>query len=381
MAVSFALTDEQEQFRRVVRDFADDVVAPAADEFNAAGELPLDVVARMGDLGLFGIPFPVAYGGMGGDLLTLCLAIEEIGRVDQSLGVTLEAAVGLGAAPIFRFGTEEQKRRWLPPLARGERVAGFALTEPEGGSDLAGATTTRARRDGGDWVLDGRKTFITNVGTPITSVCIVTARTGEDELSCFVVPVDTPGFVATSGYRKVGWHASDTREVVLDGCRIPADHLLGERGRGLAQALAVLDDGRIALAALAVGLIQGCVDECVRYAGHRRAYGRPIGQLQAVAFKIADMEVAAQTARNMYWNAAWRKQQGRDCTQAASVAKLYASEQAVTIAREAAQVFGGYGYITEFPVARFYQDAKILEIGEGTSEVQRLVIARSLGLL
>ena len=381
MAISFALTPEQEQFRDVVRDFANTVIDPEADRINAEREFPVDIVRRMGEMGLFGIPFPEEYGGMGGDFLSLCLAIEELGRVDQSLGITLEAGVGLGAEPIFRFGTEEQKQRWLPPLARGEQIGGFGLTEPSGGSDLRRSTSTKARLDDGAWVIDGRKVFITNVGTSMTSLCTVTARTGEDEISCIVVPVDSDGFSVAPKYRKVGWHASDTREVILEGCRVPEDHLLGERGRGLAQFLAILDDGRIAISALAVGLIQGCVDECARYANEREAYGQPIGKLQAVAFKIADMEVAAQTARHLYWNAAWRKAEGLPYKREAAISKLYSSEQAVTSAREACQVFGGYGYMTEYRVARFYQDAKILEIGEGTSEVQRLLIARDLGLL
>ncbi|HEX2028310.1 MAG TPA: acyl-CoA dehydrogenase family protein [Nitriliruptorales bacterium] len=380
MSLSFALTPEQEEFRAVVADFADQVIAPAADGFNRDARLPLDILRRMGEMGLFGIPFPDRYGGMGGDFLTLCLAVEEIGRVDQSLGITLEAAVGLGAESIHRYGTEEQKQRWLPPLARGEALAGFALTEPAGGSDLAHATATRAELDGDSWVLNGRKAFTTNAGTPITSLCTVTARTGQDEISSFVVPVGADGFSVAPPYRKVGWHASDTREVVLDDCRVPPDHLLGERGRGLAQSLSVLDDGRIAISALAVGLIQGCIDECVRYARERYAYGAPIARRQGVAFKIADMEVAAQTARGMYWHAAWRKQEGLPYRRHASVAKLYASEQAVEAARQACQVFGGYGFMTEYRVARFYQDAKALEIGEGTSEVQRHLIARDLGL-
>lgn len=380
MSISFALTPEQEEFRAVVRDFAESVVGPEADRINADREFPADIVRRMGEMGLFGIPFPEEYGGMGGDFLTLCLAIEELGRVDQSLGITLEAGVGLGAEPIFRFGTEEQKQRWLPELASGERIGGFGLTEPSGGSDLRNSTSTKARLDGDHWVVDGRKVFITNVGTPISSICTVTARTGEDEISSIVIPVDADGFSVAPKYRKVGWHASDTREVILEDCRVPQDHLLGERGRGLAQFLAILDDGRIAISALAVGLIQGCVDECSRYANEREAYGQTIGKLQAVAFKIADMEVAAQTARNMYWNAAWRKSEGLAYKKEAAIAKLYSSEQAVTAAREACQVFGGYGFMTEYRVARFYQDAKILEIGEGTSEVQRSLIARDLGL-
>ena len=378
--LSFALTDEQEEFRKVVRQFADTVVAPVADEFNATKTFPVDIIRQMGEMGLFGIPFPEEYGGMGADLLTLCLAIEELGRVDQSVGITLEAAVGLGASPLAEYGTEEQKQRWLPELCRGEKLGGFGLTEPGGGSDVFGATRTRAVQDGDDWVINGSKVFITNAGTDLTSIVTVTAFTGEHEMTSIIVPVDTPGFTAAPPYRKVGWHASDTRELVFEDCRVPVANTLGERGAGFRQFLATLDDGRIAISALAVGLIQGCVDECVRYANEREAFGKPIGKQQAVAFKIADMEVAAQNARLAYWYAAWKKQQGLPYKREASAAKLYSSEQAVTAAREACQVFGGYGFMTEYRVGRFYQDAKILEIGEGTSEVQRILIARDLGL-
>ncbi|HEX9889191.1 MAG TPA: acyl-CoA dehydrogenase family protein [Nitriliruptorales bacterium] len=380
MSVSFALTPEQEEFRKVVKAFADDVVAPAADAMSAEKRFPVEIVRRMGEMGLFGIPFPEEYGGMGGDFLTLCLAIEELGRVDQSVGITLEAGVGLGAVPIHEYGTEEQKQRWLPELARGEKLGAFGLTEPGGGSDNWGATRTRAVLEDGHWVINGGKVFITNVGTEMSSICTVTAWTGDNEMSAIVVPVDTPGFGVQPAYRKVGWHASDTHEIVLEDVRVPEDHLLGERGAGFRQFLATLDDGRIAIAALAVGLIQGCVDECVRYANEREAFGEPIGKRQAVAFKIADLEVAAQTARWQYWNAAWRKQEGLAYKNEACIAKLYSSEQAVTAARQATQVFGGYGFMTEYRVSRFYQDAKVLEIGEGTSEVQRMIISRELGL-
>jgi short-chain 2-methylacyl-CoA dehydrogenase len=384
MAISFELSPEQEALRRLVRDFAADRIAPRAQAFNERGELPLDLVAEMGALGLFGLPFPEAYGGAGGSLTDLCLAIEEIGRVDQSLGVTLEAGVGLGALPIYRYGTEEQKQALLPPLASGERLAGFGLTEPGGGTD-AGALRTRAVRDGDEWVVNGSKQFITNAGTAASAFVTIAAVTGEDaggqrEITNLIVPTGTPGYTVGAGYRKVGWHASDTRDLAFDDCRVPADHQLGERGRGYANFLAILDEGRIAIAALAVGLIQGCVDECVRYARERSAFGRPIGANQAVAFKIADMEAAAQVARNQYLHAAWLAEQGKPFKTAAAVAKLVATEAAVTAAREACQVFGGYGFTTEYPVGRFYQDAKILEVGEGTSEVQRLLIARDLGL-
>jgi short/branched chain acyl-CoA dehydrogenase len=380
MAISFALTPEQEEFRSVVRDFALEVIDPVAAEINARARFPTDIVGRMGELGLFGIPFEERWGGMGGDFLSLCLAIEEIGRIDQSVGITLEAAVGLGAAPLHTFGTDEQKERWLPELCRGERLGAFGLTEPGGGSDNLGGTTTRAVRDGDEWVINGTKVFITNAGTELTSIVTITAWTGDGEMTAIIVPADTDGLTIAPPYRKVGWHASDTRELAFADVRVPVDHTLGEVGAGFRQFLRTLDDGRIALAALSVGLIQGCVDECVRYAGERVAFGTTIGGHQAIAFKIADLEVAAQTARHLWWNAAWRRAEGLPYKKEASIAKLYASEQAVTAAREASQVFGGYGYMTETRVGRFYQDAKILEVGEGTSEIQRLLISRELGL-
>jgi short-chain 2-methylacyl-CoA dehydrogenase len=374
------LTEEQEAFRQVVAAFADEVVAPEVDAYVAEGRFPVELVRRMGELGLFGLPFPEEVGGLGGDYLTFCLAIEEIGRVDQSLGITLEAGVGLGAAPIAEFGTDEQRQRYLPRLCRGEALAGFGLTEAGGGSDVLGGTRTRAVRDGDDWVIDGAKQFITNSGTELTELITVTALTGGGELTAIIVPTDTPGFSVSPPYRKVGWHASDTRELNFDGVRVPVANTLGEEGQGLRQFLKTLDDGRIAISALAVGLIQGCVDECVRYAKEREAFGRPIGANQAIAFKIADLEVAAQTARQMYRYACRRKQAGLPFKREASIAKLYSSEAAVTAAREATQIFGGMGFTTETRVGRFYQDAKILEIGEGTSEVQRLLIGRDLGL-
>jgi short-chain 2-methylacyl-CoA dehydrogenase len=381
VALSFALTDEQEQLRQVVRQFAHDKVAPRAQAFNRNRELPLDLVGEMGELGLFGLPFPTELDGMGGDFVSLCLAIEEIGRVDQSLGITLEAAVGLGAMPIWLFGTDEQKRRWLPPLARGEALAAFGLTEPGSGSD-AGALRTTAHRDGDEWVINGGKQFITNAGTGITSFVTVAAVTDVDahEITNIIVPTGTPGFRVGGGYEKVGWHGSDTRDLYFDECRVPADHQLGERGRGFANFMEVLVGGRIAIAALATGLIQACVDECVRYAGEREAFGALIGTFQAMQFKIADMEVQAELARNAYYRAAWLLGEGQPVSRAAAVAKLYATEAAVSAAREACQIFGGYGFTTEYLVGRLYQDAKVLEIGEGTSEVQRMLIARDLGL-
>jgi short-chain 2-methylacyl-CoA dehydrogenase len=382
--MDFDLTEEQEEFRRLIRQFAEEVVAPRAEEMDKAGELPMDIVKQMGELGLFGLPFPEEYGGQGADFLTLCIAIEELARVDSSIAITLEAAVGLGANPIYHDGTEEQKQRWLIPMATGEILGAFGLTEPGGGSD-AEATKTTARLEDDEWVINGSKAFITNSGTPISKVCTITAVTGEGEggrkeISAIIVPTDTPGFEVGKSYRKVGWRASDTHELAFNDVRVPQDHLLGERGKGFAQFLQTLDDGRIALAALAVGLAQGCLEESVKYAKEREAFGRPIGAFQGIQFKIADMKVAVETARLATYKAAWLRDRGRPFKAEASLAKLYASEIAVTAAREAVQVHGGYGYIEEFPVARFYRDSKVLEIGEGTSEVQRVLIARDLGL-
>ncbi len=381
MAVSFELTPEQEELKRVVRQFAVDKVAPRAEDMNARKEFPTDLVQQMGELGLFGLPFPEEYGGSGGTFLDLCLAIEEIGRVDQSLGITLEAGVGLGAAPIWEFGTEEQKRKYLPQLASGQKLAGFGLTEPGGGSDAGGLRTT-AKRDGNEWVINGSKQFITNVGTDISEFVTITAVTNDNprQVTNFIVPTGTPGYTIGKGYRKVGWHASDTRDLYFEDVRIPAENQLGQEGRGFANFLKILDGGRIAISALAVGSIQGCIDECVRYAHEREAFGKPIGAYQTIAFKIADMQVQVELARHAYYYAAWLMMNGKPFKRAASIAKLYSSEAAVTAAREATQIFGGYGFTTEYPVGRFYQDAKILEVGEGTSEVQRMLIARDLGL-
>jgi short/branched chain acyl-CoA dehydrogenase len=377
--MDFDLSREQQEFQRAVRDFAADVVAPASAGHDEREEFPLEVVRAMGELGLFGIPFPERYGGLDGDFLTFCLCLEEIARVDSSVAITLEAAVGLGANPIHRFGTEEQKERWLTPLARGLEIGSLAVTEPGGGSDVR-AIRTSARRDGEGWVLDGTKVFITNSGTPLTSVCIVAAKTDASAVDTFLVPTDTGGFSVGPAYRKVGWRASDTHEVVLQACRVPQGNLLGRPGRGLAQVLEVLDDGRIAMAAMAVGLARGCLEESVRYASEREAFGRPIGAFEALQFSIVDMKVAVETGRLAYLKAAWLKDRGRPYAAEAALAKLHASEAAVDCARTAVQVHGGYGYMEESPVARFYRDAKALEIGEGTSEIQRLLIARDLGL-
>jgi alkylation response protein AidB-like acyl-CoA dehydrogenase len=381
--MDFDLSPEQQEFRKAVREFAEEVVAPRAEEMDRKEELPMDLVKQMGELGLFGVPFPEAYGGQGADFLTLCLAIEELARVDSSIAITLEAAVGLGATPIFHFGTEEQKQRWLVPMCRGEIMGAFGLTEPGGGSDAA-ATRTSAKLENGEWVINGSKALITNSGTPISKMVTITAVTGagdgEKEISTIIVPTETPGFEVGKSYRKIGWRASDTHELSFSDCRVPEENLLGERGKGYAQFLQTLDDGRIAIAALAVGLSQGCLDESLKYAKEREAFGRSIGEFQGIQFKLADMRVAVETARLATYRAAWLKDQGRSYKAEASLAKLYASEVAVTCAREAVQVHGGYGFIEEFPVARFYRDSKVLEIGEGTSEIQRILIARDLGL-
>jgi len=386
--VDLELTAEQLALREAVRAFAEEVVAPAAAGYDEREEFPLEVVRRAAGVGLFGIPFPERWGGQGGDLLSFCIALEEIARYDSSVAITLEAAVGLAANTLFRYGTDEQRERWLVPMARGEAIGAFALTEPGGGSD-ARAIRTTARLEGDEWVIDGSKAFITNSGTPLTSALLVATRDdgaerGDEaepgDVSTIIVPAGTPGMTVGPRYRKVGWRASDTREVAFDGCRVPSANLLGTRGRGYAEFLETLADGRVAIAALSVGVARGCLEESVRYAGEREAFGRPIGAFEAIRFKLADIKVGVETARLAYQKAAWLRDAGRPYATEASIAKLYASEVAVSAAREAVQVHGGYGFVEDFPVARFYRDAKVLEIGEGTSEIQRLLIARSLGL-
>jgi short/branched chain acyl-CoA dehydrogenase len=394
MAIDHRLDDEYEALRSTVAEFARDVVAPDIGDYYERGEFPYPVVRQMAELGLFGLPFPEEYGGMGGDYFALCLALEELARVDSSVAITLEAAVSLGAMPIYRYGTEEQKKTWLPRLCSGEMIGAFGLTEAGGGSD-AGATRTTATLEDGQWVINGGKCFITNAGTDITGLVTVTAVTGTQPaaadsaggsaeprrlVSSIIVPSGTPGFSVAKKYSKVGWNASDTRELTFTDCRVPAENLLGEAGRGYAQFLRTLDEGRIAISALAVGLAQGCVDESIKYAKQRRVFGHEIGTYQAIQFKIADMETRAHTARLAYYDAASRMLRGEPFKKQASMAKLYSSEIAVTNAREATQIHGGYGFMNEFPVARFWRDSKILEIGEGTSEVQRMLIARDLGL-
>ena len=378
------LPAEYEELRKTVEEFAHTEVAPVIGDYYERHAFPYPLVAAMGRMGLFGLPYPEEYGGMGGDYFALCLALEELARVDSSVAITLEAGVSLGSMPVYRFGTEEQKQRWLPELCAGERLGAFGLTEPGGGSD-AGATKTRAALTDGSWVINGSKSFITNSGTDITSLVTVTAVSGPEqdgrkEISSIIVPSGTPGFTVEPGYSKVGWCASDTHGLSFEDCRVPEQNLLGERGRGYAQFLRILDEGRIAIAALATGLAQGCVDESLRYARERAAFGRQIEQYQAIQFKIADMEARAHTARLAYRHAAALLITGKPFKKQAAIAKLVASNAAMDNAREATQIFGGYGFMNEFPVGRFYRDAKILEIGEGTSEVQRLLIARDLGL-
>jgi short-chain 2-methylacyl-CoA dehydrogenase len=384
--MNFELSEDHETFRKVVRDFAEREIAPHVAAWDREHRLPVEVVHAMGELGLFGLVVPEEYGGSGGDFTSLCVAIEELGRVDQSIGITLEAAVGLGINPILTYGTPEQKQQWLPELVTGRTLAAFGLTEPEAGSD-AGATKTRAVLANGEWTINGAKAFITNSGTSITSVVTITAKTGgadnPDEISTILVPAGTPGFVVEPAYDKLGWHISDTHGLTFDDCRVPEANLLGTQGKGFAQLLAVLDDGRIAISSLAVGLAQGCLDVSLRYANERQTFGAPIGSRQAVAFSLSDLAVSVEAARLLTYKAAALRDAGRPAKaikQAAAVAKLYSTEAAVTATRIATQVFGGNGFMEEFPVARFYRDAKVLEIGEGTSEVQRMVIARGLGL-
>ena len=363
--IGYQLTDEHEELRATVAEFAGEVVAPVIADYYERCEFPYDIVARMGKLGLFGLPFPEEYGGMGGDLFALCLALEELARVDSSVAITLEAAVALGAMPLYRFGSEEQRRQWLPDLCAGERLAAFGLTEPGGGSDIPGGMRTTARLDAGEWVIDGSKAFITNAGTSITSLVTVLARTGGEpgagrghrEISAIIVPAGTRGFTVGGKYSKVGWSASDTRELAFDSCRVPAGNLLGERGRGYAQFLQILDEGRVAIAALATGLAAGCVAECLRHVADREAFGHHLGHFQAIQFKLADMEARAHSARLAWYDAAARLSAGEPAKKQAAIAKLLASNAAMDNARDATQIFGGYGYMNEYPVARFYRDA------------------------
>lgn len=372
-------TEEHRAVRGMVREYAKDRIAPNAEQWDANHHFPTEVVREMGELGLFGITADEEWGGAGADFTSLCIAIEEIARVDQSMAITLEAGVGLGINPIHEFGSDAQKAEWLPDLVAGRALAGFGLTEPGAGSD-AGATATKAVLDGDEWVINGSKAFITNSGTEMTSLVTITARTGPDEISTILVPAGTDGFIVEPDYRKMGWRASDTHGLTFDDARVPKANLLGEQGKGFHQFLSTLDDGRVAIAAMAVGVLQSCLDESVEYANDRYAFGRPIGSNQAIAFKCADIEVMTHAARLLTYKAAWLKDMGRPFKQEAAIAKLYATESAVTATRDATQIFGGAGFMDETLVARHYRDAKVLEIGEGTSEIQRLVISRGLGL-
>lgn len=383
----YELPQFHRKLREQVREFADEVVAPAAYEYDTKRELPYDIIAEMGDMGLFGLPLPIEYGGQGRDYLALCLAVEQLARADQSIAVTLEAGVGLGAMPIFRRGTEAQKHEWLPQLASGKALAGFGLTEADAGSDAAGTKTTATLADG-EWTINGTKQFITNSGSKITRLVTITAVTGEavradgsvkKELTAILVPVPTPGFVQEPAYDKVGWHTSDTHPLTLTDVRVPETNILGERGRGFANFIQTLDEGRVAFAALCTGAAQGCLEESITYANTRNVFGKNIGANQYIAFKIARMQARVHSARLAYYDAGFKLVNGRPFKMEASIAKLLGSEAAMENARDATQIFGGYGFMNSSPVARHYRDSKILEIGEGTSEVQLAVISRALG--
>jgi short-chain 2-methylacyl-CoA dehydrogenase len=366
--LSYDLSDEHRLFRATVREFAEGAITPVAEELDREGRFPIDIVRQAAELGLLGIPIAAEWGGAGSDTLAYAIAIEELARVDQSFAITVAAHTSLGTMPIALFGSDEQRRRWLPPLASGERLAAFGLTEPGAGSD-AGATRTTARQDGGEWVIDGSKMFVT-----------ITALTGEDEISNIVVENGTTGYELSPPLHKMGWRSSDTRGLTFTGCRVPEGHLLGPRGKGFHQFLAILDGGRISVAALGLGAAQGAFEMSLRYANEREQFGRPIGTFQAVAFKLADMATEIEAGRQLVYQAAWLKDQGRDFAHTAAMAKLYTGELSRRVCNEAVQIHGGYGFMDEYPVSRFYRDQKVLEIGEGTNEVQRMVIARGLGL-
>ena len=372
------LTDEQQDIQRLVRDFADQEVRPVAEELDREKRFPYEIIERLGDLGVMGIPYPEEYGGGGADTLSYALAIEELARVDSSVGITVAAHTSLGTYPIYAFGTDEQKQEWMPQLCSGKRLGSFGLTEPEAGSD-AGNVRTRARLDEGEWVVDGAKQFITNAGTDISGFVTITARTGDDEISNIIVPKGTPGYEIGAAYRKMGWNASDTRPLAFDGVRLPEDHLLGQRGAGYKQFLETLAGGRISVSAMGVGLAQGALDEALAYAKERQAFGKPISKFQAIQMKLADLSTEIEAGRLLTYKAAALKDAGKPYSLAAAQAKLKTGRLAVRAAEEAVQIHGGYGYIEEYPVCRFYRDAKILTIGEGTDEVQQMLIARALG--
>ena len=376
--MDFDFSPDHELIRRTVREFAEGEVAPVAEELDREKRFPYEIVAKLGELGLMGIPFPEEFGGAGGDSLAYAIAVEELARVDSSVAITMCAHTSLGTQPIYLFGSAAQRQEWLPELTSGRRLGAFGLTEPEAGSD-AGNVRTRARLDGGEWVIDGAKQFITNAGTEISGVVSITARTGEDEISNLIVANGTPGYEQGAPYRKMGWNASDTRPLSFEDCRVPEESLLGPRGAGFRQFLTILDIGRIGVAAMGVGLAQGALDQALAYAKERRAFGQPISKFQAIQAKLADMATEIEAARLLTYKAALLKDAGRSFTLTAAQAKLKTGRLAVRCAEEAVQIHGGYGYIEEYPVCRFYRDAKILTIGEGTDEVQQLVIARALG--
>jgi alkylation response protein AidB-like acyl-CoA dehydrogenase len=377
--VNFDLSDEHELIRRTVREFAEERIAPVAEELDREHRFPYELVADLAELGLMGIPLPEQYGGAGGDTLSYAIAVEELTRVDSSVAITVAAHTSLGAMPIFLFGTEEQKREWLPDLASGKKLAAFGLTEPGAGSDAA-ATRTRAELRDGNWVVNGSKIFITNAGTDLSACVTISARTGEDEISNLIVPNGTPGYEISAPMRKMGWRASDTRELSFRDCAVPEANLLGERGRGFQQFLEILDGGRISIAAMGLGLAQGAYELATRYAREREQFGQPIAKFQAIRFKLADMATEIEAGRHLVYKAAWLKDQKRPFAQSAAMAKLYTGELAHRVANHALQIHGGYGFMDEYAISRFYRDQKVLEIGEGTNEIQRLVIARELGL-
>ncbi len=376
--VVFDLTDEQKDIQRLVRDFAQNEVAPVAEELDREKRFPYEIIEKLGKLGLMGIPYAQEYGGGGADTLSYALAIEELARVDSSVGITVAAHTSLGTWPIYAFGTDEQKAEYLPALCSGEKLWSFGLTEPEAGSDAGNARTT-AKLEDGEWVIDGAKQFITNAGTDISGGVTITARTGEKEISNIIVPQDTPGYTVEAPYRKMGWNASDTRPLAFDSARVPEENLLGPRGQGFKQFLQTLDGGRISVSAMGVGLAQGALDQALAYAKERNAFGKPIASFQAIQIKLADMATEIEAARLLTYKTAVLKDQGKPFGLTAAQAKLKTGRLAVRCAEEAVQIHGGYGYIEEYPVCRFYRDAKILTIGEGTDEVQQMVIARALG--
>ena len=377
-AMDFDLSDDHQLIRSTVREFAEGEIAPVAEELDREKRFPYAIVRQLGDLDLMGLPFPERYGGAGGDTLAYALAVEELTRVDSSVGITMCAHTSLGTQPIYQFGSEEQKQRYLPDLCAGRKLAAFGLTEPEAGSD-AGNTRTRARQDDGEWVIDGAKQFITNAGTDISGHVAITARTGDDEISNFIVENGTPGYEPGPAYRKMGWNASDTRPLTFTECRVPGENLLGPRGAGFRQFLMTLDSGRIGVAAMGVGLAQGAFDQALAYAKERKAFGQSIAKFQAIQIKLADLATEIEAARLLTYKAARLKDAGRNFSLTAAQAKLKTGRLAVRATEEAVQIHGGYGYIEEYPVCRYYRDAKILTIGEGTDEVQQMVIARALG--